>query len=212
VRSISICQNGSVFVGTGLHGAFRLIKGTDSLIAPLPLSPIQHANGVSTTPVLVWNRCKSADRYFVELSADSLFQREIISAVSTSGLSFAPPPLDHSRRYFWRVSGVNKYWTTKPSAIHDFVTADPSAYSLMQNYPNPFNSSTTIQFSVPRHSRVELQLLTITGQSVLTVLSKQVHPGDHRLLLNAGALSSGVYILTLQAEGYLAARKLILIK
>ncbi len=82
------------------------------------------------------------------------------------------------------------------------VTIDVPAASdfvLEQNYPNPFNPSTRINYSVPNGSRVKLILYDILGNQVKVLTNEFKEAGNYSFTLNADALSSGVYILRLNA-------------
>jgi hypothetical protein len=48
----------------------------------------------------------------------------------------------------------------------------PSGFALSQNYPNPFNPTTTIEFSLPVRSDVQLTVVNVLGQ-VVKELSNQ---------------------------------------
>ena len=66
-------------------------------------------------------------------------------------------------------------------------------------YPNPFNPSTTIIYSLPEESRVEITIYNTIGQKIETLVSSDINAGIHRILWNAGKYSSGMYILKISA-------------
>jgi hypothetical protein len=79
--------------------------------------------------------------------------------------------------------------------------------------PNPFNSSTTITFSVPTESPVELMICDIVGREVWRLASGISHLGTNQVVWNADDLPSGVYFVQLSAEGgQSAVRKVVLMK
>ncbi|MCC5905452.1 MAG: T9SS type A sorting domain-containing protein [Balneolaceae bacterium] len=88
----------------------------------------------------------------------------------------------------------------------------PEKIVLNQNYPNPFNPTTVISFELPQISDVSLQVFDISGRLVATLAEETVEAGTHTVTFNAGNLSSGVYIYTLQAGDVVLNRKLTLIK
>jgi len=89
----------------------------------------------------------------------------------------------------------------------------PEGYALNQNYPNPFNPSTTITFSLPQVSDVKLTVYNALGQKVATVLNNQRYTsGMHSVNFDASRLASGVYIYRLEANNFIADRKMVLIK
>ncbi|MBV6513800.1 MAG: hypothetical protein FMNOHCHN_03335 [Ignavibacteriaceae bacterium] len=90
----------------------------------------------------------------------------------------------------------------------------PELFTLEQNYPNPFNPSTQIRFSLASESFVTMKIYSITGQEVATLLQKQMEKGSHSISFTPDdyGLTSGVYIYTLDAGDYKAARKMALTK
>ncbi len=85
-------------------------------------------------------------------------------------------------------------------------------FELLQNYPNPFNPSTSISFNLPKASNVELVIYNQLGQAVSTVVNTRLNAGAHSYEWNAGDLPSGVYFYRLNAEGFSATKKMVLIR
>jgi len=83
---------------------------------------------------------------------------------------------------------------------------------LYQNYPNPFNPSTTINFDVPKESKVVLKVYNILGQEVATLVNEKMVAGSYSYQFSEGNLSSGMYIYRLQAGDYTLTKKMTLLK
>jgi len=93
----------------------------------------------------------------------------------------------------------------------------PAKFSLSQNYPNPFNPSTTIKFSLPVASNVNISLFNLLGQRVDELVNSSFESGIHKIDFNAAGLSSGTYFYMIRAKGingsnYSATKKLSLMK
>ena len=88
----------------------------------------------------------------------------------------------------------------------------PADYLLHQNYPNPFNPSTTIRFELPESAPVTLEVYTVTGQRVATLVNEMRAAGSYNVSFDASRQTSGVYIYKLQAGSYSATGKMMLIK
>ena len=88
----------------------------------------------------------------------------------------------------------------------------PTNFTLYQNYPNPFNPTTTIAYSLPKASRVELQVVNILGQLVETQDLGSKSPGDHEIEYDASNLASGVYFYRIITDYSAQTRKMILMK
>jgi len=76
----------------------------------------------------------------------------------------------------------------------------PEGFSLSQNYPNPFNPTTTIRFSVPKKSRVRLEIYSVLGQHVATLKDGTLTAGDYQVEWNAGRYASGLYLVRMTAH------------
>jgi hypothetical protein len=88
----------------------------------------------------------------------------------------------------------------------------PLAFSLEQNYPNPFNPRTTIAYQIPTASSVKLAVFDMLGRQVALLVNERQLPGRHEVLLDAGHLSSGVYIYRLLAGARMEARRMVLLR
>jgi hypothetical protein len=90
--------------------------------------------------------------------------------------------------------------------------AIPKEFRLYPNYPNPFNPTTMIRFDLPKRSSVTLKLYDLFGREVATLVDDDLQPGEYKVEFEASDLASGVYIYRLEAEGFVQAKKLTLIK
>ncbi len=93
----------------------------------------------------------------------------------------------------------------------------PSEFSLQQNYPNPFNPSTKIRYSIPSGSigqdrKVTLKIYDMLGKEITTLVNEVKAPGNYEATFNGSGLASGVYLYRLEAQGFSAIKKLILLK
>ncbi|MGH8014592.1 MAG: FG-GAP-like repeat-containing protein, partial [Candidatus Zixiibacteriota bacterium] len=88
----------------------------------------------------------------------------------------------------------------------------PRSFELEQNFPNPFNPTTTISFSIPKKSRVRLEVFNILGQRVRTLVDKELPAGRHTVSLDGEYLSSGIYFYRLVADETVLSRKMTLLK
>ncbi|MEL6823084.1 MAG: T9SS type A sorting domain-containing protein [Calditrichota bacterium] len=76
----------------------------------------------------------------------------------------------------------------------------PSGYALEQNFPNPFNPATTIRYSIPERSRVTLEIFTVTGQRIATLVNGIQRAATHTVRWTPNNLASGVYIYRFTAS------------
>jgi len=88
----------------------------------------------------------------------------------------------------------------------------PASFALSQNYPNPFNPTTVIRFALPEASTVTLELYSVLGQKVMTLIQGLYPAGYHSVELNAKTLASGTYFYRIQTGKHTAIMKLMLLK
>ena len=88
----------------------------------------------------------------------------------------------------------------------------PDKFMLAQNYPNPFNAVTKIPYDLPENCHVELTIYNLLGQKVATVLQGKQTAGHKTVRWDASSFASGIYFYRLQVEGFVYARKMILLK
>ena len=86
------------------------------------------------------------------------------------------------------------------------------SWNIAQNYPNPFNPSTTFNYELASETRVILKLYDITGREVVTLVDEIKPAGEYQVSFDASGLPSGVYIYRIEADKYMQAKKLILLR
>ncbi len=85
-------------------------------------------------------------------------------------------------------------------------------FRLLGNFPNPFNPQTTIRYQLAQTSKVQIDIYTLNGQHVTTLLHTRQKAGIHRVTFNASELPSGVYYYRLKTNKHRAFGKMILVK
>lgn len=88
----------------------------------------------------------------------------------------------------------------------------PQNYALYPARPNPFNPVTTIGFALPKADKVRLAVYDISGRFVAELVNGWRNAGTHEVTFDAEAMASGLYLVRLQAGGYSAIGKLVLMK
>ena len=93
----------------------------------------------------------------------------------------------------------------------------PQEYALLQNYPNPFNPTTTIAFRLPVRAHVTLDVYSIVGRKVATLVARVMSAGEHEAMWDGRddlgrPAASGVYFYRLEADEYVATRRMVLVK
>jgi hypothetical protein len=94
----------------------------------------------------------------------------------------------------------------------------PARTALHANVPNPFNPTTTLRFDLARNGRVQLRIYDVAGRLVRTVLDQEMKAGYQRTVVWNGLddgghrVSTGIYFCRLEAEGFAATRKMVLLQ
>ncbi len=88
----------------------------------------------------------------------------------------------------------------------------PSEYILEQNYPNPFNPTTLLNYSVKEAGLVKIKVYDVLGSEIVELINETKEAGYHSVEFNASNLPSGVYIYTLQVNGFSTSQKMLLLK
>jgi hypothetical protein len=85
------------------------------------------------------------------------------------------------------------------------------------NYPNPFNPETQINFKIPQDAKVVLKIYNALGQEVRLLTNDTYEAGSHTLRWDGKDamgldVASGVYIYRFQADDFVQAKRMLLIR
>ncbi len=113
--------------------------------------------------------------------------------------------------------GYTFYIITPPGAADEQIEGLATGFNLADNYPNPFNPSTSIEFSVPKTSRVSLKIYNIMGQETATLVDEIHSAGVYRATwdgtnMNGLPVAAGVYIYRMVAGDFVNTKKMLLVK
>ncbi len=93
----------------------------------------------------------------------------------------------------------------------------PDEFSITGNYPNPFNPETTLSFTLPVMTKVSIKIFDILGNQIADLFNGLLNTGSHTIKFDFNKiglrLSSGIYIYSINAEGYgTLSSKMVLLK
>ena len=89
-----------------------------------------------------------------------------------------------------------------------------ASFILSDAYPNPFNPTTTMELFMPVAGDMKVEVYNLLGQSVATLASGYMEASSkpYKLTWDASDVSSGMYFVKAQADGFTQIQKLMLIK
>jgi hypothetical protein len=203
-----------------------------NLCGPVPIQLSSFECSVNTALRCVdlrWCTLTETNNYGFEVerkaASDSLFQTVAGSFVGGHGTTvdqhcytFSDPMITPGTWYF-RLRQIDLDGTVHhtrsvrldvSTAVDQYVL--PDRFLFKQNYPNPFNPSTTIEFVLPRTSRVVLTIHDMLGREIVTLLDRELLQGEHRVEWNSTGSPSGVYVCRMIAGSFQQSRKLVLTK
>jgi len=139
------------------------------------------------------------------------------TAVGTFNYSFLDTDLS-AGEYSYRLKQIDFDGTFVYSDIVDiYVGAQPNCFSISQNYPNPFNPSTTIEYTIPEQSNVQIEIFNTMGHKIKTLVSGKQGPGTYFILWDATndnglPVASGLYYYSIRTKDFHQVRKMLYLK
>jgi hypothetical protein len=201
-------------------------------MAPLLGSPVNGISVGTSSPELSWfvNSPTSSLKYEIQLSENNGFTDPIIIS-DLSSVTYQMNELALNKTYYWRVrskdndGNFSSFSKTEVFTVGNLTDVDdengsgkiPTTYALEQNYPNPFNPTTTIKYSIPEVSFVNIKIYDMLGREVKSLVSSQQKAGSYEIRWNGennygSKVASGTYIYRVTAGDYSKALKLMLLK
>ncbi|HPG38149.1 MAG TPA: sugar-binding protein [bacterium] len=183
------------------------------------LNGFVNANGISSTVTFQYGLT-------ADYSSEIIAANSPISGTNTTAVSAVLNGLESNVTFHYRVKanstagtsyGEDMTFTTSITTDLKPATQLPQQYALMQNYPNPFNPVTNIIYKLPNLSKVKMTILNTQGSCVKILCEDYQYPGNYQVVWDGtddagNKLSSGLYFLRMDAEGFTDMRKMMLIK
>ncbi len=100
-------------------------------------------------------------------------------------------------------------WGSASATPVDETVLQQIGIHLDPAFPNPMTTHTTIPFQLSEKSRVLLQILSIDGRLVKTLVDEVLQKGDHIIRWEEEQLPAGIYLYKLQTKNRILTQKLI---
>lgn len=78
--------------------------------------------------------------------------------------------------------------------------------------PNPANPRTTIRYSLPEASNIRLDVYSINGQKVSTLVNGFTPAGNYNVIFDGSRFGSGIYLYRFNTDNYIKTGKILMLK
>ena len=93
----------------------------------------------------------------------------------------------------------------------DDFRESPFVKNTFRIYPNPFFVATSVQYELTRTVPVRITATDLLGRQVATLVEDTKAAGYHTVEFNADGLSSGTYLIRMEAVGFVATQQVVLL-
>ena len=201
-------------------GAYR-----STSVLPVELTSFA-ASVIDRTVTLKWRTESESNSHGFEIEKRSNqsgwntigFVKSAGNSTQSQNYSFVDSKVE-TGSYLYRLKMIDLDGTFSYSTVIEVEVGTPTTFSLSQNYPNPFNPTTRIDYQVPFSANVQIELYSITGEKVASLVNGELAAGFYSLDINAATLrlSSGVYFYRMistdiQGSKFVDTKKMVLLK
>ncbi len=116
------------------------------------------------------------------------------------------------------MQNIMDYFGKNPTANATDVPGDGGFRNMLSHAsPNPFNPVTKIAYSISEAGPVTIEVYNVAGRVVRTLLNNELDPGSGYVMWNGTddsgeKCASGVYFYRIQAPGFAASNKMVMLK
>lgn len=217
----------SVLTGTLDENMYQQI-GNNNFALPVELSHFS-ATEENGTVVLNWATATETINlgFNIYRSEKGLndFQKinnKIIAGNGTSAekhtYSFTDETVTFTKQYQYKLENINADGTSKISGNVSITIESqktPSTFAISQNYPNPFNPATSINYSLPRNTQVNIIIYNTMGQVVKELVNTRQDAGSYTVIWDGHSdygnpVASGMYFYEIKADNFNQVKKMTL--
>jgi hypothetical protein len=208
--------------GTAVSGNIVYVAAGSEGLMVLDATDPANITSLATVPL-------SGDAQDVALSGDILYVAHSATGVSSYDVSTPSSPMlistydSPGMAYNVALTGTGTalladgyslevYDVGGAGVIVSDPTVRPESFVINGNYPNPFNASTALSFSLPATGQVHIEVFDMMGRMVADLYEGELGIGEHRLLWNAGTVSSGLYFAKVSSPWGQKTQKMVLLK
>ena len=107
--------------------------------------------------------------------------------------------------------------TASTTANRNIIFETQQSNNALNVYPNPVSNSTTILFSIDQARKVSLKIFDLNGKLVAILANEEMQAGVHEIKWNTNdannkLVSSGTYLLRMEAGDFKDIKKILIVK
>ncbi|MBC8125110.1 MAG: T9SS type A sorting domain-containing protein [Candidatus Kapabacteria bacterium] len=115
--------------------------------------------------------------------------------------------------YTYRLTAVDMDGARSSSQeVNVTIDGEGNGLFLAEVSPNPVNQSAKVSFTLTSAGEMQLVLVNLAGQEVLSILSGSYAAGTHNASIDAASLASGSYTLVLRSNGMVVSKNVTIAK
>lgn len=163
----------------------------------------------------IWNQCV---RWRETRKSFRVQVRRLSSGEQTYYIEFKDTKFEPSEAYLDKMHAMVSNLSSEEliqqnQSELNFAVEPTSPFNTITNYPNPFNGSTTIEFNLEQAQQVSLRVYDLTGRVIATLLgNEQQSKGRNQVIFDGSNLSEGIYLYSIESNGYKETKRMILSK
>ena|GEM_PF-4336747 len=147
------------------------------------------------------------------INSESTREFSVAFSPSSEGLKQTSINISHNSNDSPSIVQISGNATVSDNNHNDFFAITVQS----ENYPNPFNPNTTIGFTLPEPTNVQINIYNTRSQKIKTLVNEHYVQGYHRVAWDGTNeqgqfVSSGVYFYRLQTEKEHLIKRMLLLK
>jgi len=167
--------------------------------------------------IVTWRTASESDMDRFEIYRDNVRVYHVDATNSASGATynFTDTGIENGTTYLYELRSVDAEEYSMTLAFESVTPTEASVaaeYALYQNYPNPFNPVTTIRYALKEAGLVTLKVYSVDGREMATLVHEMQSAAEHNVEFDGSHLASGIYVYTLNVNGFSASHKMVLMK
>ena len=111
----------------------------------------------------------------------------------------------------YRLKQVSFDGSSRYSEVVEATLPAPTAYSVV-SYPSPYKTATTIEYAIPKRTRVRLTIYNASGQLIKTLVNGTRSAGRYREVFDPSDAEPGLYMYRLETGGRVWVEPMVLVQ